>query len=119
MKRPHWARPYWPRDHGDETPREAGIRKKADAGNRYLYFAMCVFVIVIGLPVTQDIEHGYRTCQHNNEQALKFNKALDFFSASPTANAALTPQQQTDRARYLKDLHSKKYHCSGVWPFQP
>lgn len=98
------------RNNGDETEREYHIRKKADAGNRYLYFCMVIFVILLGVPTTQAIENSYNNC-------VRFNSALDYFAKNATApSSPLTPQQKVDRAVNYEKLHG---HCRGVWPFQP
>lgn len=102
-------------DTAPETPRERGIRKKADASNRYLYFCMVVFVVVLGVPVTQATENSYHNCQATNAHSIKYNKALDALIDTP----GIQPATKAVRHKQFADLYDDLHHCTGIWPFQP
>ncbi len=145
MNRPRWARGYWPRDHGPETRREAGIREQATlsaeetahavlrvaedkvetalhkANNkiRYLFFVIAVYSTVVLGTMGQNIAATHHQCRLAKAAAIKSNLALDYFSNNNISQAVLTSVQQDQRARNLRDFRAfVPESCPGIWPFQ-
>lgn len=96
------------RDHGDETPREGGIRRKSDNKLLTIYIVLVIYsIITLGI--------GGRALETSRSNCERFNSALDYFNANAQAPASpLTAQQKADRARHYDDLHGR---CVGIWPF--